>query len=302
MSSAEGTSAEVFRESNLPGVELIRRGKVRDLYDLGDRYLIIATDRISAFDVVLPQGIPDKGRVLTQLSLFWFDLLGVEHHLISSDVADLPVSCEPFAEQLRGRFMLAEKLEIQPVECIVRGYLAGSGWVEYQEKQTVCDLPLPAGLQNSSKLPETIFTPSTKAEVGHDENIPFSTVVEMLGEERANELRTKSLEVYTKAADYARERGIILADTKFEWGTRSEGTLVLADEVLTPDSSRFWPGDLYEEGKSQPSFDKQFVRDYLLGTDWDRTPPAPDLPAEIVQGTADKYREIYERITGKSWS
>jgi len=302
MSSAEGTSAEVFRESNLPGVELIRRGKGRDLYDLGDRYLIIATDRISAFDVVLPQGIPDKGRVLTQLSLFWFDLLGVEHHLISSDVADLPESCEPFAEQLRGRFMLAEKLEIQPVECIVRGYLAGSGWVEYQEKQTVCDLPLPAGLQNSSKLPETIFTPSTKAEVGHDENIPFSTVVEMLGEERANELRTKSLEVYTKAADYARERGIILADTKFEWGTRSEGTLVLADEVLTPDSSRFWPGDLYEEGKSQPSFDKQFVRDYLLGTDWDRTPPAPDLPAEIVQGTADKYREIYERITGKSWS
>ena len=302
MSPAEGTSS-IIRESEIPAANLIRRGKVRDLYDLGESYLIVATDRLSAFDVVLPDGIQDKGRILTQLSLFWFDLLGVDHHLISADVADLPESCAPQSEQLRGRFMIVEKLEIQPVECIVRGYLAGSGWAEYQEHGTVCKIPLPEGLVNSSQLPEPIFTPSTKAEEGHDENIPFETMVEILGQERADEMKQKSLDVYFKAAEYARTRGIIIADTKFEWGVRpSTGELVLADEVLTPDSSRFWPMDLYEPGKSQPSFDKQFVRDHLLGTDWDKTPPAPNLPEEVTSYTTSKYREIFELLTGQDWS
>ena len=302
MSSAEGTSS-IIRQSEIPGANLIRRGKVRDLYDLGDSYLIVATDRLSAFDVVLPDGIQDKGRILTQLSLFWFDLLGVDHHLISADVADLPESCAPQAEQLRGRFMIVEKLEIQPVECIVRGYLAGSGWAEYQEHSTVCKLPLPDGLVNSSQLPEPIFTPSTKAEEGHDENIPFETMVEILGQERADEMKQQSLEVYFKAAEYARPLGIIIADTKFEWGVRpSTGELVISDEVLTPDSSRGWPMDLYEPGKSQPSFDKQYVRDHLLSTDWDKTPPAPDLPEEVTSYTTTKYREIYEKLTGQDWS
>ena len=297
-----GNSTEILHESDLAGVELVRRGKVRDIYDLGDRYLIVASDRISAFDVVLPDAIPDKGRVLTQLSFFWFDLLGVENHVISGDVEDLPGSCAPHADRQNGRFMIVEKLEIQPVECIVRGYLAGSGWVEYRKQGTVCDIPLPDGLDNSSRLPEPIFTPSTKAEEGHDENIPFEEAARILGEDRANELAQKSLEVYSKAAAYGLERGIIIADTKFEWGCRSNGDVVLADEVLTPDSSRFWPVSQYAPGKSQSSFDKQYVRDYLLSTDWDRTPPAPELPAEIVRGTSAKYREIYERITGKTWS
>ena len=302
MSPAEGTSS-IIRESEIPAANLIRRGKVRDLYDLGESYLIVATDRLSAFDVVLPDGIQDKGRILTQLSLFWFDLLGVDHHLISADVADLPESCAPQAEELRGRFMIVEKLEIQPVECIVRGYLAGSGWAEYQEHGTVCKIPLPEGLVNSSQLPEPIFTPSTKAEEGHDENIPFETMVEILGQERADEMKQKSLDVYFKAAEYARTRGIIIADTKFEWGVRpSTGELVLADEVLTPDSSRFWPMDLYEPGKSQPSFDKQFVRDHLLSTDWDKAPPAPNLPEEVTSYTTSKYREIFELLTGQDWS
>ena len=302
MSSIEGTSL-VIRESEIPGANLVRRGKVRDLYDLGDRYLIVATDRLSAFDVVLPDGIQDKGRILTQLSLFWFDLLGIDNHLIAAEVEDLPESCAPQAEQLRGRFMIVEKLEIQPVECIVRGYLAGSGWAEYQQHGTVCKIPLPDGLVNSSQLPEPIFTPSTKAEEGHDENIPFETMVEILGQERADEMKAKSLEVYFKAAEYARTRGIIIADTKFEWGVRpSTGELVLADEVLTPDSSRFWPMDLYEPGKSQPSFDKQYVRDHLLSTDWDKTPPAPKLPDEVTGYTTTKYREIFELLTGRDWS
>lgn len=302
-SSGTESAGDVLRDSKLPGLDFVRRGKVRDLYDIGEHYLIVASDRLSAFDVVLPDGIPDKGRVLTRLSLFWFDLLGVENHLISGAVEDLPESCAGAVEQLRDRFMIVQKLEIQPVECIVRGYLAGSGWAEYQRQGTVCDLPLPEGLQNSSQLPEPIFTPSTKAEEGHDENIPFSTVVDMLGEERANELKTRSLEVYSKAAAFALEHGIIIADTKFEWGIRpSTGELVLADEVLTPDSSRFWPESDYAPGRSQSSFDKQFVRDYLLSTDWDKTPPAPRLPAEVIRETSSKYREIFERLTTKSFS
>ncbi len=302
MAAAESTP-EIVRESELPGLNLVRRGKVRDLYDLGDRYLIVATDRISAFDFILPGGIPEKGRVLTQLSLFWFDLLGTDHHLISADVDDLPESCAPYRDVLRGRFMIVEKLEIQPVECIVRGYLAGSGFAEYKKQGTVCGLPLPEGLVESSQLPETVYTPSTKAEQGeHDENIPFETTVEILGQARAEELREKSLAVYGKAAEWARARGIIIADTKFEWGVRPNGELVLADEVLTPDSSRFWPADLYVPGKSQPSFDKQYVRDWLLGSAWNRQPPVPELPDEVVAETSRKYREIYEKLTGKSWN
>ncbi|MCZ6794657.1 MAG: phosphoribosylaminoimidazolesuccinocarboxamide synthase [Planctomycetota bacterium] len=280
----ESSAVTILRESSLPGLDLVRRGKVRDIYDVGDgegRYLIVASDRLSAFDVVLPGGIPEKGRVLTQLSLFWFDL---------------------HAEQLEGRIMLVEKLEILPVECIVRGYLAGSGWQEYQKSGSVCSLPLPDGLQESSELPEVIFTPSTKADEGHDEAISFEEMERIVGEERAADLRERSIRVYRQAAAYARSRGIIVADTKFEWGVRpGSGEVVLADEVLTPDSSRFWPADEYVPGRSQASFDKQYVRDYLLSTDWNRQPPAPDLPEEVVRGTSSRYREIYERLTGRDW-
>ena len=291
--------SNVYRESELEGLPLVRRGKVRDLYDLGDRYLIIASDRISAFDVILPGGIPDKGRILTQLSLFWFDLLGIENHLISADVDDLPEACAADRERLRGRFMIVEKLDILPVECIVRGYLAGSGWAEYQRQGTVCDLELPKGLVESSQLPEPIFTPSTKAEQGeHDENISFDEVIRLVGKERAEELRTRSLDVYHRAAEYGRERGVILADTKFEWGLRPDtGELVLADEVLTPDSSRYWSIDVYEPGKTQPAYDKQYIRDYLASTGWNKSPPAPELPEAVVRESVAKYREIQERLT-----
>lgn len=293
---------EVLRESHLEGLPLLRRGKVRDLYDLGDRLLVVATDRLSAFDVVFPGGIPDKGRILTQLSLFWFERLNVPNHLLQSDVDDLPESCAPYRDQLRGRFMLVEKLDIVPIECVVRGYLAGSGWVEYQESRTVCGIELPAGLGESSQLPEPIFTPATKAVTGHDENIPFSEAARQVGAERARELRERTLAAYGVAAEYARSRGIILADTKMEWGVRpGTGELLLADEVLTPDSSRFWAVDAYSPGKPQAAFDKQYVRDHLLSTSWNKQPPAPDLPEEVIQETAARYREIYERLTGKAW-
>jgi phosphoribosylaminoimidazole-succinocarboxamide synthase len=295
------TTTAILRESRVPGLKLLRRGKVRDLYDLGDRLLIVATDRLSAFDVVLPGGIPDKGRVLTQLSLFWFEFLGVEHHLVSTRVEDVPLSSERDVEALRDRVMIVEKLAIQPVECIVRGYLAGSGWNEYREQGTVCGIRLPKGLLDSSALPEPLFTPSTKAENGHDENIPFDEVVRLVGAERAEQLRRRSLDVYARAAAYARQRGIIIGDTKLEWGVRpSSGELVLADEVLTPDSSRFWPLDGYAPGRSQPAYDKQYVRDWLLASGWNKSPPGPELPQEVVRETAAKYREIYERLTGKS--
>ncbi len=277
------------------------QGKVRDLYDLGDQLLLVATDRISAFDYILPDEIPNKGRVLTQLSVFWFQLLEgvVENHLISTDVADLPQEFQPFAHWLRGRFMLVRKAEMFPVECIVRGYLAGSGLAEYQKSGTVCGIALPEGLVNSSKLPEPLFTPSTKADIGgHDENISFQRCAQIVGEDDAQELSRLSTQIYSTAADYAAERGIIIADTKFEFG-RIGDAIILGDEVLTPDSSRFWPADLYEPGKSQPSFDKQYVRDWL-SANWDKQGEPPHLPQDVIQRTAEKYEQAFEMITGRT--
>ena len=278
------------------------QGKVRDLYDLGDRLLLVASDRISAFDYILEDEIPCKGQVLTQLSCFWFELLDgvVENHLISADVADLPERFKPYADYLRGRFMLVKKAEMFPLECIVRGYLAGSGLKEYEKQGTVCGIELPAGLVNSSKLPEPIYTPSTKAEIGdHDENISFERSAELIGEDDAARLRDLAIAVYSKARDHAAAQGIVIADTKFEFG-RVDGKIILADEVLTPDSSRFWPGDQYEEGKDQPSFDKQFVRDWL-SANWDRQGNPPRLPQEIIEKTSEKYIQAYEAITGRKF-
>lgn len=278
------------------------QGKVRDIYDLGDKLLMVATDRISAFDYILDNEIPNKGRVLTQLSLFWLDQMKdvIDNHLISADVADLPEQFKPYADYLDGRFMLVKKAEMFPVECIVRGYLAGSGLKEYEANGTVCGIELPAGLVNSSKLPEPIFTPSTKAEIGgHDENISFGRCVELIGEENATALRDLAIKIYSLARDHAAENGIIIADTKFEFGV-IDGKIVLADEVMTPDSSRFWPGDEYEPGKSQPSFDKQFLRDWLTAN-WDRQGNPPALPEEIVEKTSQKYIQAYEKITGRKF-
>lgn len=276
------------------------QGKVRDVYDLGDKLLMVATDRISAFDYILEDEIPYKGQVLTQLSKFWFELLDgvVENHLISTDVEDLPEEFQPYADYLKGRFMLVKKAEMFPTECIVRGYLAGSGLKEYQREGTVCGIELPEGLQNSSKLPEPIFTPSTKAEIGdHDENISFERCAEIIGDEAAAALRDLSIAVYEKARDHAAEQGIIIADTKFEFGV-VDGKIILADEVLTPDSSRFWPGDAYVEGQDQPSFDKQYVRDWLTAH-WDKTGNPPRLPEDVIAKTSEKYIQAYEKITGK---
>ena len=278
------------------------QGKVRDLYDLGDKLLFVASDRISAFDFILPDEIPYKGEVLTRLSCFWFEFLGdvVGNHMISADVADLPEQFKPYADYLKGRFMLVKKAEMFPVECIVRGYLAGSGWAEYQVSGTIGSMDMPTGLKNSSKLPSPLLSPSTKAEVGdHDENISFNRFVEILGERDAMEVRDYALNIYTKASEYAASRGIIIADTKFEFG-RIDGKIVLADEVLTPDSSRFWPGDLYEEGKNQPSFDKQFVRDWL-SANWDKQGNPPRLPQEVIEKTTEKYIQAYEIITGRKF-
>lgn len=278
------------------------QGKVRDLYDLGDKLLLVATDRISAFDYILEDEIPHKGEVLTRISCFWFELLEgvVENHLVSTDVADLPEQFQPYADYLRGRFMLVRKAEMFPVECIVRGYLAGSGLKEYQREGTVCGIQLPAGLVNSSKLPEPIFTPSTKAEIGdHDENISFERCAQLIGDADAAALRDLSIAVYTRAADHARDCGIIIADTKFEFG-RIDGRIILADEVLTPDSSRFWPGDSYEPGCDQPSFDKQFVRDWLTAN-WDKTGNPPRLPQDVIDRTSEKYVQAYEKITGRAF-
>jgi phosphoribosylaminoimidazole-succinocarboxamide synthase len=276
----------------------IRRGKVRDIYDLGPQLLLVSTDRISAFDWVLPTGIPDKGRVLTQIAAFWFELLDVPHHLITIDVdqMDLPPGVD--LDPLRGRTSLVRKTEVVPIECVVRGYLAGSGWKEYSSSGTVCGIRLPEGLQESSQLEEPIFTPATKAESGHDENISFERMTELVGAELAEELRRRSIDIFCTGSAYARERGIIIADTKFEWGS-VDGELILIDEVLTPDSSRFWPADQYEPGRSQASFDKQFVRDWLSGTDWDKNSPPPALPDDVVVKTRQKYVEAYERLTGK---
>jgi phosphoribosylaminoimidazole-succinocarboxamide synthase len=277
------------------------RGKVRDIYDLGDRLLIVASDRISAFDVVMPNPIPDKGRILTQLSKFWFDLTEeiVPNHILSTEVEDYPKDCKPYQEILKGRSMLVRKAEVLPIECVVRGYLSGSGWEEYRKTGEVCGIPLPKGLLESSKLEEPIFTPATKAEMGlHDENIPFERVEEIVGKDRAKKMRSLSLATYKKARDFAEGRGIVIADTKMEFGVKG-GKLILIDELLTPDSSRFWPKDAYQPGGPQKSFDKQFLRDYLLSIHWDKNPPAPQLPEEIVTKTREKYLEAYERLVGK---
>jgi phosphoribosylaminoimidazole-succinocarboxamide synthase len=290
----------IILQTNLPGVPLLARGKVRDIYDLGDQLLIVATDRISAFDVIMPNGIPDKGRVLTAMSLFWFDFTKdiVENHLITADVSRYPAALQPYADQLAGRSMLVKRAQVVPIECVVRGYLAGSGWAEYREKGTVCKIELPAGLRESDKLPHPLFTPAAKAESGHDINISPAEAARIVGEDTYRELESISLAVYQRAADYARERGIIIADTKFEIG-RFDDRLIVVDEVLTPDSSRFWPVDDYQPGRSQKSFDKQPVRDYLDSIDWDRQPPAPELPMEVVEGTQQRYLEALRLLTGK---
>ncbi|HZZ41865.1 MAG TPA: phosphoribosylaminoimidazolesuccinocarboxamide synthase [Tepidisphaeraceae bacterium] len=285
-------------QSNLPFP--VRRGKVRDVYDLGDSLLIVATDRISAFDVIMPDGIPDKGRILTALSLFWFNKFSAdfEHHLIATDVARYPASVQLFRDQLEGRSMLVKKATVIPIECVARGYLAGSGWKEYQQSQTVCGVSLPAGLRQCDQLPAPIFTPATKEESGHDINISFDQAVSRIGPDLATQLRDRTLSLYTKAAAYARTRGIIIADTKFEFGQLPDGRVILIDEVLTPDSSRFWPADSYTPGQDQPSFDKQFLRNWLESQPWDKAPPAPALPVNVVQGTRQKYIEAYQQLTG----
>jgi phosphoribosylaminoimidazole-succinocarboxamide synthase len=295
----------VLLQSDLPGITPLSRGKVRDVYIVDDaRLLFVASDRMSAFDVVMPNGIPDKGRVLTQLSLFWFDLLRdvAPNHLITADVRAYPATLQPYAAQLEGRSMLVKRLKIVQVECIVRGYLAGSGWKEYQQSGTVCGIALPAGLRESDKLPTPIFTPSTKADKGHDMNISPAQAAELVGTEIAAELARMSLAIYQAAAQYALGRGIILADTKFEFGLNEHGTLVLADEVLTPDSSRFWDIEKYAPGRAQDSFDKQPLRIWLETLDWNKEPPGPVLPDAVVADTRARYREAYRRLTGHALS
>ena len=288
--------------TDFPGLKLAARGKVRDIYDLGDALLIVTTDRISAFDVIMNEGIPNKGYVLTQISAYWFrEMEGIiKNHIISVDVADFPKECQPYAKTLAGRSMLVKKAQPLPAECIVRGYLSGSGWKDYKKTGSICGIKLPEGLKESDRLPQPIFTPSTKAELGtHDENISFETMVELCGAETATRVRDVTLAIYEKARDLADRKGIIIADTKFEYGIY-DGELIIIDECMTPDSSRFWPKEGYQPGGPQPSFDKQFLRDYLETLDWGKTAPAPPLPAEIVAKTAEKYREALFRITGIS--
>jgi phosphoribosylaminoimidazole-succinocarboxamide synthase len=291
----------VLLQTDFPGLELFASGKVRDVYKLGaDQLLFVATDRISAFDYVLATGIPNKGRVLTQISLFWFEFLKdvVPNHLISANVNSYPAEARQYASQLRGRSMLVQRANMFPVECVVRGYLSGSGWKEYRASGSVCGIKLPAGLRESDQLPEPIFTPATKATTGHDENISFEEMTKLVNPEDARQLRELSLEIYSKAAAYARQKGIIIADTKFEFGKTAAG-ITLADEVLTPDSSRFWPAEKYSPGMAQQSFDKQYVRDYLEEIRWNKLPPAPALPAEVARKTSEKYVEAYRQLTGR---
>jgi phosphoribosylaminoimidazole-succinocarboxamide synthase len=283
----------------------VRRGKVRDVYDLGKTLLIVATDRISAFDCVMPNGIPDKGKILTALSLFWFDRLrqlGIPNHLIETDVEPFPPSLHAYRHQLAGRSMFVKKASVVPIECVARGYLAGSGWKEYQKTSTVCGIKLPPGLRQCDKLPAPIFTPATKEESGHDINISFEQTVTRIGPDLAEKLRQMTLRIYTSAADYAASRGVIIADTKFEFGALPDGQLILIDEVLTPDSSRFWPAGQYQPGHDQESFDKQFVRNWLESQPWNKTPPAPALPPQVVQGTRQRYVEAYELLTGSPFN
>ena len=283
---------------DLPGIKKLRSGKVREVFDLGDTLLFVVTDRISAFDVILPDPIPHKGAVLNQISAFWFQRFDeIVNHFVAADVEQFPKELQQFREQLAGRSMIVKKTKPLPVECVVRGYLAGSGWKEYQESQSVCGIKLPAGLMQASQLPEPIFTPATKEEEGHDENIDMKRCAQILGKELAERVKALSLEIYSRGRDHAAQRGIIVADTKFEFGT-VDGDLLLIDECLTPDSSRFWPKDQYAVGQSPPSFDKQFVRDYLETLDWDKTPPAPRLPKDVLEKTSAKYLEAFRRVTG----
>lgn len=291
----------VLLQTDFPNLELFASGKVRDVYQVGSEHLLfVATDRISAFDYVLATGIPHKGRVLTQLSLFWFKFLKdvVPDHLVTADVNQYPDDVKRYGDQLRGRSMLVKRAEMFPVECVVRGYLSGSGWKEYKASGSVCGIKLPSGLRESEQLPEPIFTPATKATTGHDENISFEQMAQIVDAEDARQLRDLSLKIYKKAADYARQKGIIIADTKFEFGRTAAG-ITLADEVLTPDSSRFWPADKYEPGMSQQSFDKQYVRDYLEEIRWNKQPPAPALASEVAQKTSEKYVQAYRQLTGR---
>lgn len=295
---------KIVLETNFPGLNLVKKGKVRDIYDLGDSLLMVATDRISAFDVIMSDPIPGKGKILTQISLFWFDIMQsvLPNHIIASEVDAYPDSCQPFAESLRDRSMLVKKAEPLTVECIVRGYISGSGWKSYQENGTICDIRLPDGLKESDKLPAPIFTPSTKAELGlHDVNIGFEETVKEIGEPLANKVREISLKIYEKGSRLAENKGIIIADTKFEFGLIDD-ELLLIDEVLTPDSSRFWPQDLYRPGVPQQSFDKQYLRDYLETLDWDKAPPPPPLPEEIILNTKKKYLEALNLLTGKDYA
>lgn len=291
----------VLLRTDFPELKLHASGKVRDVYQLDDEHLLfIATDRISAFDYVLATGIPHKGRVLTQISLFWFEFLRdvVANHVVTANVEKYPATAQKYADQLQGRSMMVMRAEMIPVECVVRGYISGSAWKEYKTSGRVCGIELPAGLKESSKLPHPIFTPATKATTGHDENIPFDEMTRIVGVELSRQLRDLSLKVYSKAADYALQKGIIIADTKFEFGMTSKG-ITLADEVLTPDSSRFWPADKYQPGKAQESYDKQYVRDYLEEIRWNKQPPAPALPAEVARRTSDKYLEAFHQLTGR---
>ena len=290
------TAAQSFVD--LPGIQKLRSGKVREVFDLGQTLLFVATDRISAFDVILPDPIPLKGAVLNQISAFWFKRFDdIKNHFVTADAEQFPEELQQFREQLAGRSMIVKKTKPLPVECVVRGYLAGSGWKEYQESQSVCGIKLPAGLKQASQLPESIFTPATKAEEGHDENIDMNRCATILGEELADRVKALSLEIYSRGRDHAAQRGIIVADTKFEFGM-VDGDLLLIDECLTPDSSRFWPKDQYVVGQSPPSFDKQFVRDYLETLDWGKTPPAPRLPKNVIEKTSAKYLEAFRRLTG----
>lgn len=289
----------VLRETHLPGIQLHSRGKVRDVYEVAcDRLLVVATDRLSAFDVVMAEGIPDKGRVLTQLSVFWFDYFSdVPNHFLTADVGEYPAELRPFSDQLAGRSMLVKKAKPFPIECVARGFLAGSGWKDYRASGAVCGVRLAPGLLDSSRLEQPIFTPATKAVTGHDENINWDQTIAVIGREAAERLRDFTLDLYTRAREYAAQRGILIADTKFEWGLW-DGEIILIDEVLTPDSSRFWPREGYTPGKSQPSFDKQFVRDYLETLKWNKQPPPPPLPPDVVKKTGEKYRDAYRLITG----
>jgi phosphoribosylaminoimidazole-succinocarboxamide synthase len=291
--------SEPLLKIELPGLKLFKRGKVRDVFDLGDRLLLVASDRISAFDVVMPNGIPDKGRILTQISLFWFEFTKniVPNHLITSNMDEYPAEFKKYRNVLDGRSMIGKKTNVIPIECVVRGYLSGSGWKEYQEAGSVCGIKLPEGLKESEKLPEPIFTPSTKADTGHDLNITGKEAIDRVGEKTASFVKEKSIAVYKAASDYAAKRGIIIADTKFEFGFIND-KIILIDEILTPDSSRFWPADKYKAGESQPSYDKQFLRDYLVSIKWGKQPPAPQLPKEVIEKTREKYLEAFRLLAG----